>query len=55
MVKHEKGFASKFGDFSFEARDPDGKNPSAQSGTFCFGCHQGYAAAGYLAGTKLGD
>ena len=53
MVKHAKGYAPMYGDFSFEARDPDGSNPKAQSGNFCFGCHQGYPETGYLAGTHI--
>jgi hypothetical protein len=55
MIKLAPGSAPSAGDFSYEARQPDGSHPTQQSPSFCFGCHRAYPETGYLAGTSLSD
>jgi hypothetical protein len=53
MIKHQAGFDPAHGDYAYEARAADGTDPTDGGPSFCFGCHQGYAQTGYLAGTSI--
>ncbi len=56
MVKKPKGYDTANGDWYYDMRDTTGTvmpDPPAGKIAMCIGCHGGYKATDYLAGTKL--
>lgn len=56
MIKKPKGYDAANGDWYYDMRDMAGNvmpDPPAGKIAMCIGCHGGYKATDYLAGTKL--
>jgi hypothetical protein len=53
MVKQPTSYDPANHDWLYEVRAPDGTLQESGKNSFCIGCHQGFSATDYLAGTML--
>jgi len=55
MIKQPAGYDPDNGDWLYEQRAADGTLQNSGKTAFCIGCHQGFSATDFLAGTMLHD